>query len=239
MNPLIMTPLRTLKEAFDAIPADKDLTEVALGELMADYAVSANKPDIAGISQMVARGMVAVGVKTYGDLHALTTRAIRRFGAIEMQAMRLKSFFGQHMSVEDDESDEEVVIKPVKRLGSLPLQAAKQGVDTTAVSENSQVSSDATETDGESEETVMPGQDPEIEKTKVTIGSGEKISAFHTLGQGARIAQRAREQAKDLEASGSFAHSGTDNAMLSVAESIQQVAKALQDIMEKSAALTS
>ena len=239
MDPLIMTPLRTLKEAFDAIPADKDLTEEALGELMADYAIAANKPDIAGISQTVASGMAAFGVTTYGDLHSLTTRAIRRFGATEMQAMRLKSFFGQHMSVEDDESDEEVVINTVKRQGSLPSQAAKQGANTTAISENSQESSDVTVTDGEHEETEMSGKDPEIEKTKVTIGSGERISAFHTLGQGARIAQRAREQAKDLEASGSFAHSGTDSAMLSVAESIQQVATALQDSMEKSAALSS
>ena len=149
MNPLIMTPLRTLKEAFDAIPADKDLTEEALGEIMADYAIAANKPDIAGISQTVASGMAAFGVTTYGDLHALTTRAIRRFGATEMQAMRLKSFFGQHMSVEDDESDEEVVINTVKRHGSLPSQAAKQGANTTAISENSQESSDVTVTDGE------------------------------------------------------------------------------------------
>ena len=37
----------------------------------------------------------------------------------------------------------------------------------------------------------------------------------------------------------SFAHSDTDSAMLSVAESIQQVAKALQDSMEKSAVMSS
>ena len=126
MNPLIMTPLRTLKEAFDAIPADKDLTEEALGELMADCSVAANKPDIAGISQTVASEMIAFGVTTYGDLHALTTRAIRRFGATEMQAMRLNSFFRQHMRIEDDEIDEEVVIQSVKRRGSLPSQVAKQ-----------------------------------------------------------------------------------------------------------------
>ena len=77
MDPLIMTPLRTLKEAFDAIPADKDLTEEALGELMADYAIAANKPDIAGISQTVASGMAAFGVTTYGDLHALSDSSIR------------------------------------------------------------------------------------------------------------------------------------------------------------------
>ena len=107
------------------------------------------------------------------------------------------------------------------------------------MSANSKESSDATETDGEHEETVISGKEPEIEKSKVTIGSGEKISAFHTLGQGARMATHAREHAKEQEASMSFAHSGTDSAMLSVAESIQQVAKALQDSMEKSAALTS
>ena len=47
---------------------------------------------------------------------------------------------------------------------------------------------------------MIPGQEPEIKKPKATIGSGEKISAFHTLGQGARMAYRAREQAKGLEA---------------------------------------
>ena len=107
------------------------------------------------------------------------------------------------------------------------------------MSETSKESSDGTETDNEHEDTQIDGQEPEIAKAKVTIGSGEKISAFHTLGQGARMAQRAREQAKDQEASGSFTHSGTDSAMMSVAESIKQVAKALQDSMEKSAALTS
>ena len=125
MNPLTITPLRTLKEAFDAIPVDKDLTEEALEELSADYAVAANKPEIAGISQDLARKMIAFGVTTYGDLQALTERAIRRFGATGMQAMRLTSYFGQYMSVEDDESDEEVVIGAVKRQGEVPSQAAK------------------------------------------------------------------------------------------------------------------
>ena len=41
MNPLTMTPLRTLKQAFDAIPEGQLLSEVALEELVADYAVAA------------------------------------------------------------------------------------------------------------------------------------------------------------------------------------------------------
>ena len=81
MNPLTMTPLRALKQAFDAIPEDQVLTAGVLGELIADYEVAANKPDISDISYQVATRRSAYGVTTYGDVHALSARAIRRFGA--------------------------------------------------------------------------------------------------------------------------------------------------------------
>ena len=71
------------------------------------------------------------------------------------------------------------------------------------------------------------------------IGSGEGKSAFHTLGQGERMAHRTQDMTTGVEASMSNANSGTDSAMLSVAESIEKVAKAPQEHMEKSAAMSS
>ena len=145
------------------------------------------------------------------------------------------------MSLETDESDEEVRIMPRCEVAKVPSQAAKEGLDTRKPEQTVPVHEVSDDT---MFETVSKVQEPPVgENSRVlnSIGGAGRTSAFQTLMQGSRGAEKSKADLGEHPGGGISQNqtvSGTNSAMLSVVESMQQVATALQLSLARSATLS-
>ena len=66
------TPLRTLKQAYNARQDEEVLKNGEIAELISAFAVTVGKPAIENVAETIARQMTEYGVTTYGELRSLS-----------------------------------------------------------------------------------------------------------------------------------------------------------------------